>query len=422
MFNIIIVDDDKKIRMGLKTYFEEDLKSFFVIADFDNAEDAIVFLNKNFDKTDIVLTDIRLPQDTGISIAKHIFEKKWNIITVLISGYKEFSYAKQAFKYNVYDYLEKPIDFDELDSLFENLEDELKRKNADSYFLNDKESETLRFVGFLTAAYTGLFSDCNHMKNQLERFGLSSELISQKCCKISLKCRMSEEDVYNKYGQIGTDNVLTNCFMNPYVEFYNMYEKKDYREIIAVSKNDNEDISFERFVNSVLSDAQKELQKLGFVFEIISTEFFDDICAMNNSAQITEENQNIIRENMQLVLDESQDGNEKHEMLDGHIRKALQFIKSNYKNAISIGEVAEYVMLSPSYFSRAFKLNIGKSFTDYLLDLRMEKAKELLLFTVLNVSEVSREVGYSDVNYFIRLFKKRVGSTPSRYKNRGGEV
>ena len=98
------------------------------------------------------------------------------------------------------------------------------------------------------------------------------------------------------------------------------------------------------------------------------------------------------------------------------IKKSLKWINENYNKDITLGDAAQYVMLSPVYYGRIFKMNVGTSFTGYLLDLRLNKARHLLKDTPLNVREVANAVGYKDVNYFIRLFKKSYGVAPGEFK------
>jgi two-component system response regulator YesN len=97
------------------------------------------------------------------------------------------------------------------------------------------------------------------------------------------------------------------------------------------------------------------------------------------------------------------------------IEKAKDYIQKNYKRDISLEEVSKYVDISLYYFSKLFKDVVGENFIDYLTNIRIEKAKELLV-TDMNIKEVAIEVGYKDSNYFSRIFKKCVGVTPSEYR------
>ena len=88
---------------------------------------------------------------------------------------------------------------------------------------------------------------------------------------------------------------------------------------------------------------------------------------------------------------------------------------------ISLNTVAAGVGMSPSYFSSIFSREMGKTFVEYLTQIRMEKAKELLMCSSMKTSEIGYEVGYKDPHYFSYLFKKTQGCSPKDYRARGKE-
>lgn len=94
----------------------------------------------------------------------------------------------------------------------------------------------------------------------------------------------------------------------------------------------------------------------------------------------------------------------------------LQFIQTHYVEDISMQDVAEAMNYSSAYFCKLFKQCFSKSFTTYLSEYRVEKAKQLLLDVTVNVKEISDKVGYHDSNYFTKVFKRIVGVTPSEYR------
>lgn len=103
--------------------------------------------------------------------------------------------------------------------------------------------------------------------------------------------------------------------------------------------------------------------------------------------------------------------------LNGLILEATQYIEENYRSNITLDDVARQVNMSYHYFSKFFKESTGKNFVDYLTDLRMKKAKQLLKETGMNIKAVSCEIGYSDPNYFSKIFKKYTGLTPTEYRH-----
>lgn len=110
----------------------------------------------------------------------------------------------------------------------------------------------------------------------------------------------------------------------------------------------------------------------------------------------------------------------KREQNNTVVGKAKKYIRQHFKRDLSLEEVAKYVDISPYYFSKLFKEEEGENFIDYLTSLRIDRAKVLLLETEESMKEVCAEVGYSDPNYFSRIFKKVVGYTPTEYREGAG--
>jgi len=98
------------------------------------------------------------------------------------------------------------------------------------------------------------------------------------------------------------------------------------------------------------------------------------------------------------------------------LRKAVEYLHEHYHEPITLNEVAEHTLVSTYYISRMFKKEMGKNFVDYLNELRIEKAKELLKDVRYKTYEVAEKVGIPDAHYFSRLFKKYVGITPTEYR------
>ncbi|WP_080836249.1 helix-turn-helix domain-containing protein [Cohnella massiliensis] len=97
------------------------------------------------------------------------------------------------------------------------------------------------------------------------------------------------------------------------------------------------------------------------------------------------------------------------------IEKAAELLRESYRSDISLDSCADRLKISPFILSKMFKEIVGVNFIDYLTDIRLEKARELLRDTDLKISEVAESVGYQH-SYFNRLFKKKEGVTPTHYR------
>lgn len=96
-------------------------------------------------------------------------------------------------------------------------------------------------------------------------------------------------------------------------------------------------------------------------------------------------------------------------------RDALLYIQKNYKQRLTMRQICDDVSYSAPHLSRIFKKETGKSIMDYVIMLKIETAKSLIVEKNLSLVEIAAQVGYDDYNYFTHLFKKRVGSSPLNY-------
>lgn len=102
------------------------------------------------------------------------------------------------------------------------------------------------------------------------------------------------------------------------------------------------------------------------------------------------------------------------------LSNALKYIDENYANEdISLNKVSSNVNISPNHFSTIFSQEMGKTFIEYLIGKRMEKARELLMTTDMRSSEIAYAVGYKDPHYFSYTFKKIQGMTTKEFRARG---
>ena len=114
--------------------------------------------------------------------------------------------------------------------------------------------------------------------------------------------------------------------------------------------------------------------------------------------------------------------NSKEKEAGSIIDRAKEYINENFRRDISLDDVSSQVNISPYYFSKLFKDSTEQNFIEYLTNLRMDKAKELLLTTDSSMKEICSMVGYADPNYFSRTFKKNIGVTPTEYKENKGDT
>ncbi|WP_105616188.1 AraC family transcriptional regulator [Vallitalea okinawensis] len=106
------------------------------------------------------------------------------------------------------------------------------------------------------------------------------------------------------------------------------------------------------------------------------------------------------------------------ETYDKHtvVETIITYINENYMKKVSIEQFSQSTYLSSNYISKIFKEITGDTLINYLINLRIEKAKQILEEGHFTIQEVSQKVGYEDPYYFSKLFKKKYGCSPSEYK------
>ena len=98
------------------------------------------------------------------------------------------------------------------------------------------------------------------------------------------------------------------------------------------------------------------------------------------------------------------------------IERAREYIGQNYKRDLSLESMSREMDMSPYYFSKLFKEVTGTNFVEYVTSIRIRRAKELLREGGWSMKQICQEIGYSDPNYFSRIFKKWTGQTPTEFK------
>lgn len=112
MKRVVIIDDEELIRIGMTKLIEESGRNYRVIGAFSNGKEALnTLMNADID---VVITDIRMPEMDGLELIKVVRDMNIDVSFIILSGYSDFEYARTALRYDVKDYILKPIDQNEL--------------------------------------------------------------------------------------------------------------------------------------------------------------------------------------------------------------------------------------------------------------------------------------------------------------------
>lgn len=119
----------------------------------------------------------------------------------------------------------------------------------------------------------------------------------------------------------------------------------------------------------------------------------------------------------QIILEKNRSLYEGKEDIPNYIFEIQSFLEENYSCKITLDTISRKFLINKYQMAKEFKKYVGSSVIDYLIEIRIKKAKDLLKYSHSNVSEIANIIGVENVTHFINLFKSRSGVTPLRYRN-----
>ena len=367
MTKLILVDDEQLILDSVSKYISNFLPEFEICGRFYDGEDALQYLLEN--PVDIVVTDICMPNMDGLELAREISNRLPHCVTIIVSGYNEFEYARTAIKYNVLNYLLKPLDFKELQKCLLEAETVSRTRGASQLPKTDLSEEAIEV--FFVDLLIGLITSETELEQKFEALNLPFALSSSE--GILIKISLSKDDISSKwyYGidqlEVSLRNMLRLTIQDTPIYFV---RRSDLDFYYTVFKHD---ISVNLIAGQLVNT---------------TNELFNLQCSISQYQHFDSLKEFIQNKPHQTILQ----GHTKAATDDAVIQKAIDYIELNYSKDLTREMVADIVYLSPSYFSYQFKNKTGISFFDYLTNVRMQKAIELLS-TKMKINDIALKVG-----------------------------
>lgn len=358
MYSILAVDDREIFLTELKRLKIWGDKSGFKIIDTAlNGKEAIELLNKN--SYDLILTDIRMPIVDGLQLLREVKNNKLCKCVVILSEYSEFNYARQGIILGAFDYLVKPANEETMSKL-------LKRTKNFLDKIYNKEIDLSNVSIDITAEWIYPTAD----ESQIIK-----HLINKDEAAIHL-LRATIENLYkvSENNIIKADIIIKKMYHNIITA---VYDKFDWlSKYIDINFFETMDYIHEGDVNSFM---KFYCRKIACLLEFLrkfhiktSDELIKDIC---------------------------------------------EYILNNPNCDLKLKVIAEKFYVNNTYLSNVFANKTGVGFNEYITMIKMARAKYLFVNTKLKSYEIGYEVGYHDINYFSKLFKKYYGKSPSEYRN-----
>lgn len=458
MFCAIIVDDEPFVIKSLLSSMPWDLLGIEVSATFTNGNDALEYVEKN--PIHFVFTDIRMPGLSGLDLSNHLHEKYPHIKIIIISGYADFTYAQKSITYNVLGYFVKPLDYNEITLLLQNTISKSDITAISNYDIIDAiEDENF---DFLSSYFEKLNCECFHILISIGTKELPRQIVDN-CITIKLGrnqyAYLSNDpfdngkvtlDILHNYAINGVCIYPTPTHLNSLkhdikdsitmaYQFFMLDEihistKKfnlNYSSIIKSIKSalDTNNINKIKVAISNLKNkkymSSYSIHLILKIYNIFITHYtdinnleiedeyiynYEDLCKRFNSYDH-------VLEALSALLVKKVEVPDMPSTYNNNFINILQFINDNYATNISIENIAHQLSLNQNYISQLFRKETGDTYTSYLTNLRINKAKDLLQNTNLSLSDISDCVGYNDYFYFLKIFKKQVGVSPGKFKS-----
>lgn len=359
-YKVVIIDDEPWTREVIKTLANWEALGLEIVGEASDGEYGLELIRLM--SPDIILTDVKMPHLNGIDLIDTLRKEDNHTPVIFISGYDDYTYIRSALKLEAMDYLLKPIKPDELNLQLSNCIKLLEERKENNLYNKSIE------VGFLNSIWANKFYAL--------RDNLSDALKSFDSAVIRLKCEeIYELVIKNEGAEVSKEvNVCIYYTLMNTLENFILSREFEVREILKVN-----DSTFVFSKDCSLKDMMEFIKKL----------------SCTATEQIKEHNRNRNR-------------------LD--IGKIKKYLEEHYTEGITLELTAGNYYVSKEYLSKAFKLSVGKGFSEYLTELRMERAKELILDYKIPLKEVGELVGYVDQAHFYKTFKKFFGKTPGEIR------
>lgn len=349
-------------------------------------------------KADIVITDIKMPGMDGITLIEKCCEISSDMQFIIITGHREFQYAYKAIKFNVFDYLLKPI---QLSTLTDILEKVVKATSKTDPFDNMPFQTDNISVDIQSIFSSILNQDADDLKNPANIFsitGIPENMLNSPCVLISLnlidfddfitnRWKYSAEQFKNAVTKIialETDSMIFSACSFLFAEIFILAIAKkkiyDMREIIMKYLEHLKNSFIEIFDLKIKYNPISEFSSIKQILTSVSRE------------------QKIIGNNTDII------------------KKCKAYIYDNLHKQITLSDVAEHVFLNPIYLSSYFKEKTGENFSAYIKNIRIERAKQLLQKDDLSIAQICETIGFKSESYFYKLFKTITGMTPQQYR------
>lgn len=373
MFNLLLIDDDPNIVDGIDTIIRNNFPGIFSVTKAYDGQQALALLTENY--FHIIVSDIKMPQLDGIQLLELLHDETITSTTIMLSGYDDYMYIRNALKLGAYDYLLKPVNIQNFIDMLHSIIPMLP-----------EGGQTLSKTNLAAVPRQDRANDYFDLANS-DNIYLTPEQVKEELQKLQILIfELDDDEVCGKinyiFHHLSEDSVSKERFRQLLSDFlYSlMQHNSSLIKIVAQYKLTDNDLAAHIKSLPCLSQLKEKFTQVLLLY-------IDQLA--------------VLKKNNDEYL----------------IKKAQAYIDKHYSEQLLLADIAAQFRLHPNYFSFLFKKYMNITVREYILQLRINTAKELMKDPSLKLLDIALAVGYQDAAHFNRAFKNVTGVAPSQYRN-----
>jgi len=458
MIKVMVVDDDNLVRKGLISAMPWQLFEMEVVGEASNGIRALEFLETH--SVDLLLTDLAMPLMSGIDLIKNVRQQFPHIYTVVLTLHQDFEYIQEALRLGAIDYiakvqLEKDCFEEVLERIYNRIRQEQNRDTkANDVFTVDTGYALLsinktveeswaqewnrQFTSLLVEVDTNLWFCAEPAEpsnaEALERLGRDIDhRPGWNLVKLNGLAHKEAKDIHRRLREYRDKDFFYDY--RPYAGVGTIEQSESGSQGLMRSEDEMnvvreqwstyewiyQDRLFQQYLQELKLMRLPQARLLGLLYSFLDkwNVLFYPVTAVKISLPDSFDCWEQVadwfattRHTLRKAILQPQFSQEVVQC----IFKAVHIAQEEMDGQITAANLAKRVNMSRSYFSQCFKEIVGINFSDYLRQIRIHRAKELLQYTNKTILWIAENVGYMDEKYFSRTFREQTGMLPSKYR------
>ncbi|MEW4411788.1 response regulator [Clostridium sp. AN503] len=402
MYKLMIADDEALERQALRHFIQNSKLEIVEILECANGIDAVK--TALLKQPEICILDIKMPGLSGLEAMEQIKVVNKNCKIIFSTAYSYFDYAVKALQAGALDFMVKPVKKEKLIQVVNKAIDELDaEQNQEAYRSKITDLTYVLEKRILRELITGQTDE-----ETLWFFDAMGIREPYGCIFfVRFKREISEEEKARLSKLLRSDLTAAG-----YTHL--LYVHRKSIDFMVFSKTGDQTGEIAKQVEKILAYAMDSLViphtiGVGSWEEDLMQMEFSYLCAKEAVGEY------VTAEQREIIVEEPSGGKDL-KAVPPEIEAVCRYMKEHYSEKITLISIADSVGFSKYYISRLFKQHMGVTIIDYLIKVRLDRAKELLAKGDYSIKQISFMVGYSDPNYFTWSFKKYLGISPIKYR------